>query len=198
MLRLLAIVAALGCVSLVVGTLIAQNVVPGHDPIADTISDLGAGRYEIIMDVALYGFAAGLLAVALASAHAHLGDTGWSAGVLSFAVLAALVVVIGARNEYGDKDSEGVVIHVYLVWGLGLFFTVAPFCMASSAGAFISWTKPALIGLGALWLAAAPVFFFLPTGIDGLYERALCGIAVAQVLVFAWLFWQRAGATARV
>lgn len=66
------------------------------------------------MDVALYGFAAGLFAMALAASHAHLGDIGWPAGMPSLALLAALIITVGARNEYGDGDNEGVVIHIYL------------------------------------------------------------------------------------
>jgi len=62
----------LGCIALLTGALVAPYFVPHHDPVADTISDLAAGEAEIIMDVALYGFAAGLLAIALAASHAHL------------------------------------------------------------------------------------------------------------------------------
>ncbi|UXX81953.1 DUF998 domain-containing protein [Roseovarius pelagicus] len=177
-----------GCAALIFGTLIGPYYVPDHDWIADTISDLAAGDSEIIMDVALYGFAAGLFAAALAAAHAHPGGAAWSAGIVALAILAAIVIVVGARNEYGDNDSEGIVIHSYLVYGLGFFFLVAPLCMAAGAGTRSHGIKWALLGLAAVWALAAPVFFLLPTGIDGLYERGLGLIACAMTAVLCLHF----------
>ncbi|WP_370161818.1 DUF998 domain-containing protein [Limimaricola soesokkakensis] len=191
LLLLLAGLGLLGCASLVGGTIAAQIVVPGHDWIADTISDLGAGEWEIIMDVALYGFAAGLFAMALAASHAHLGGIGWSAGVVSLAILAALVVVVGARNEYGDGDSDGVVIHIYLVYGLGALFLATPLSMAAGFGRDHPWARLALIGLAIAWAVGAPLFLMAPTTIDGLAERILGLIACAILAVMAYVFWRR-------
>jgi len=192
LLRFLAWTGLLGCAALGLGTLIAPFFVPDYDWVADTISDLAAGESELIMDIALYGFAAGLLATALAAAHAHLDGRRWSAATVIWALLAALVIVVGARNEYGDADQDGVVIHIYLVYGLGVLFAAAPFLMARGVG----WDAPGasrlLIALGLLWVLAAPVFFFLPTGLDGLYERALGAIAAAMVVVLNLFFLRRA------
>lgn len=193
LLSILACIGFFGCASLIIGVLVAQVMVPGHDWIADTVSDLGAGENEIIMDVALYGFAAGLMAISLASSHAHLGGIAWTGGVFCWAILAAIVVVVAARNEYGDGDNEGVVIHIYLVYGLGLFFTLAPLCMAAGIGRDTEWAKWALIGLGVLWGVASPIFFFLTDTIDGLYERVLGLIAAAQVVVLSWVYLRRGG-----
>lgn len=184
-LALLAWIGVIGVGALLTGTVIGPLFVPAHDPMADTISDLAAGRGEIIMDVALYGFAAGLFALALACAHVHQGGLAWSAGTLCLAVLAATIVVVGARNEYGDGDAEGVVIHEYLVYGLGLLFTAMPLCLAPRAARLLPWSRPALIGTGLLWAVMSPVFFLLPTDVDGGYERLLGGVACAQVLILA-------------
>ncbi len=181
----------LGCMSLLAGTLIAPYFVPDHDVFADTISDLAAGENEIIMDIALYGFAAGLMAIALAASHAHLGGALWSAGTVFVAILAVLVIIIGARNEYGDGDNEGVVIHVYLVYGLGLFFLVAPLCLYPSLRPAYPHAANALLALAALWGLASPIFFFLPTGMDGLYERGLGVIACAMVVLLSLVFIAR-------
>ena len=191
LLLVLAALGVLGCISLVGGTLAAQMVVPGHDWVADTISDLGAGRWEIIMDVALYGFAAGLLATSLGASHAHLGGVGWSVSVLSLAALAALVIVVGARNEYGDSDSEGVVIHIYLVGCLGVLFLLAPLCMAAGVGRDHSRAKWLLIGLAIAWGILSPIFLLVPTSIDGLLERGLGLIACGIVLTLSYVFFAR-------
>ena len=197
LLMLLGAFGILGCAALVLGTLAAQIIVPGHDWIADTISDLGAGEWEIVMDLALYGFAAGLLAAALAAAHAHLGGVGWSVGVLSLAILAALVIVVGARNEYGDNDEEGVVIHIYLVYGLGLFFFLTPLCMMTGIGREHPTAKKLLIGLAVAWGFAAPIFLLAPTSVDGLLERLLGVIACAILAVLCYVFFKRGRAANR-
>lgn len=181
----LAWAAVAGCAALILGTLVAQVVVPGHDWIADTISDLGAGRAEIVMDVALYGFAAGIFALALAAAHRHPGARRWSVGAVLLALTAALVVVVAARNEYGDRDSDGIVIHMWLVYGLGATFLAIPFLMARGAAEMWSPAGPLLRLLGLVWAVAAPVFLFLPTDVDGLYERGLGLVACAILCVLA-------------
>ncbi len=192
----LAVIGFMGCAAVITGMLVAQVLVPDHYWVSDTISDLAAGEWEIVMDVALYGFAASLFAVSLAAAHAHLGKTGWSIGVLSFAILAALVVIVGARNEYGDSDNEGVVIHIYLVYGIGALFTLAPLSMASGMGEHHVWAKRTMIGLACAWAILCPVFLLSPTSIDGLLERALGLIACAIVSTLCVVFFLR-GRSAR-
>ena len=191
LLMALAAIGILGCAVLVSGMFMAQALVPDYHWVSDTISDLAAGEWEIVMDVALYGFAVGLLAVSLAAAHAHLGGAGWSIGVLSLAILAGLVIVIGSRNEYGDSDDDGVVIHIYLVYGLGAFFTLAPLCMAGAIRRHAVWAQRILIGLAVVWAVLCPVFLLSPTSIDGLLERLLGLIACTMVLTLCVVFFQR-------
>ncbi|WP_323767489.1 DUF998 domain-containing protein [Marinovum sp.] len=183
----LSLYACLGCVIFAVTILIADFVVPDHDWIADTISDLGAGRYEFIVDIGIYAFSAALIATALLAAHLHLGGWEWSLGLLGLALLGLIVFLVGARNEYGDQDNEGVVIHIYLVYALGLLLLLVPLALARGARLHSPGHARILIGLALLWLVSAPVFFFLPTDIDGLYERYLGVIAMAMVATLAHL-----------
>ncbi len=184
--------AILGCVIFVFAILIADFVVPNHDWIADTISDLGAGQYEFIVDIGIYAFAASIIAVALMAAHVHLGGWSWSFGIVGLALLGLIVFLIGARNEYGDSDSEGWVIHIYLVYAIGLLMVVLPLAMAHGAGRAWRWYKRILIGLAVIWTLSAPVFFFLPTDVDGIYERCLGLISMVFVVTLARLFIKRA------
>lgn len=187
----LAVIGFLGCAAVIVGMFVAQTLVPDYNWVSDTISDLAAGEWEIVMDISLYGFAAGLLAVSIAAAHAHLGGVGWSVGVLSFAVLAALVVVVGARNEYGDSDNEGVVIHIYLVYGIGVLFTLAPLCMANAIGQHHVWAQRAMVALAVAWAILCPIFLLSATSIDGVLERALGLVACALVSTLCAVFFLR-------
>lgn len=191
LLMFLGVLGCLGCLSMIAGTVAAQIIVPDHDWIADTISDLGAGRWEIVMDTALYGFAAGLLATSLAAAHAHQGRVGWSVGVVSLAVIAVLVIVVGARNEYGDGDQDGVVLHMYFVYALGAMFLLTPLSMAAGVGDDHPRGKMWLIGLGVAWGLMTPVFLASPNWIDGLLERALGLVACGIVVVLSITFFKR-------
>ncbi len=183
--------AIAGCVIFAASILIADAVVPDHDWLADTISDLGAGRFEYIVDIGIYAFSASLLSVALLSAHAHMGGTGWSLGIVGLAALSLIVFLVGARNEYGDNDSDGVVIHIYLVYAIGALMTLVPLVMSAGAGRAGAGYRTALYIIAAVWTVAAPIFFFMPDSIDGIYERGLGLIAFALVITLARLFIRR-------
>ncbi|NDV00371.1 DUF998 domain-containing protein [Pseudoroseicyclus sp. CLL3-39] len=190
--RALGYTAIAGCAAFLLSILIADFIVPDHDWLADTISDLAAGRYEFIVDIGLYAFSAALICIALLAAHVHMGGWGWSLGLIGFALLGLIVFLVGARNEYGDNDNEGVVIHIYLVYALGALFAATPLAMARGASrAGKGWSR-ALIALGLLWIVSAPIFFIVPTSIDGIYERYLGVIALAMVITLARFFITRA------
>lgn len=184
----LGIFAIAGSIALPLSILIADFVVPNHDWVADTISDLGAGKFEYIVDIGIYAFSASLIAIALLSAHVHLGRRGWSLGTAGFALMGLIVFLIGARNEYGDNDDDGVVIHICLVYALGVLMAVVPALMARGAKRAGDVYARVLLGIAILWTLSAPIFFFLPTDVDGVYERYLGLIAVAAVMTLARMF----------
>lgn len=183
--------AILGCIIFAISILIADFVVPNHDWIADTISDLGAGKYEFIVDIGIYAFSASLLSLALLSGHVHMGGSGWSYGVVGLAVLAMIVFLVGARNEYGDNDNEGVVIHIYLVYALGLLMAAVPYLMSHGARRAGEGYGRAMIIISIIWTLSAPIFFMLPDNVDGIYERYLGLISFVFVFVLARLFIRR-------
>ena len=183
--QILVWLTVLGAVGLVGGNIVGSIVVPGHDFVADTVSDLAAGRYEIIQDVSLYGFATSLFALALAAAHVHNGTTSWSILTFTLAFLAVCVVIIGARNEYGDGDSAGIVIHIYIVYALGLLFSVVFAIAGLRGGRIADFIVPVSWVCFVLWITGAPIFFFLPTEWDGLWERGLGVVSVVWAITFA-------------
>ena len=197
LLRGMAAIALAGPVIFAIAILIADFVVPDHDWIADTISDLGAGPYEFIVDIGIYAYSAALLACAIGSAHAHLGGKGWSLGLYGLLATGLIVFLVGARNEYGDADRDGTVIHVYLVYALGVAFTVIPWAMSAGAGAIdrrLGWVCRTVT---ALWIPMAPVFFLMPDGWDGLYERGLGLVTACFVVAIALALLGRARAIDR-
>lgn len=183
-LKFCAALAWLGFVLMILSNIIGSMVVPDHDVLADTISDLGAGKYEYIQDIGFYTYAGGLCALALAMAHLHAGDARWSYGIIGIATVALLTVVIGARNEYGDDDNDGIIIHIYLVYVLAFFIATVPFAIRRGLERW-SLSQRRWAGIfGGVWWLTAPVFFFMPTGYDGAWER---GLGLAATAWFAYL-----------
>jgi hypothetical membrane protein len=166
-------IAFMGMAIFTVTILIADFVVPDHDWMADTISDLGAGEYEMIVDVGIYAYSASLIALAVGASHAHLGGAGWTAGIYALIVTGLIVFLVGARNEYGDGDTGGPVIHSYLVYALGVAFAVVPWAMARGAGAIRPLYAKVCKASALVWALAAPAFFYMHDGFDGAYERLL-------------------------
>ncbi|WP_371155034.1 DUF998 domain-containing protein [Jannaschia sp. 2305UL9-9] len=192
----LAMIGFAGPVIFSLSILIADFVVPHHDWIADTISDLGAGKYEFIVDIGIYAYSASLIALAVGAAHAHLGGRGWTTGIYGLILTGLIVFLVGARNEYGDSDQDGVVIHVYLVWALGAAFAIIPWAMSAGAGAIAPILGRICKGVTILWVPLAPVFFFMPDGIDGIYERFLGLLTFAFVVAIAYALRGRSRALA--
>ena len=170
-----------GCLVFALSILVADFVVPDHDWMADTISDLGAGRLEGIVDVGIYSFSAALIACAVGAAHAHLGGRGWTFGIYGLIATGLIVFLVGARNEYGDADHDGVVIHRYLVWALGALFAVLPWAMSEGVGRVSPRLRSLCRLVTVVWVPLAPLFFVVPTEIDGLYERLLGLVTFAFV-----------------
>lgn len=156
----LAAYAVLGCIIFAASILVADFVVPDHDWIADTISDLGAGQYEFIVDAGIYAFSASLFSLALLSAHVHMGGRGWSVSIICLALIAMIVFLVGARDEYGDGDNEGFVIHIYLVYALGLLMAAIPLLMSGGVGRENSAHRSVLVVTAIVWIVSAPIFFF--------------------------------------
>ncbi|MCQ8783797.1 DUF998 domain-containing protein [Mangrovibrevibacter kandeliae] len=178
----LGVVGIAGCVIVVLANIVGVIVQPRDGLVADTISDLAAGRYAVIMDIGLYAFAAGILAAAAGLRRLRWGGWEWTAGSWLLTLMSILLVVIGAHNEYGDNDPGGFVIHMPLVVTMALVFTAS--ALLTAAGFHERrrhwfWFN---VACAVLWVIGAAVFWFTPTGFDGLTERL-----VGMVLV-VWLF----------
>ena len=189
LLRVCAVLGVTGAAALVGANVWGSLVVPGHDFVADTVSDLAAGRYEYIQDIGLYGYAVALLALTVALAHLHAEDGRWNIGLAALGLTALLVTIIAARNEYGDNDSEGVEVHIYLVYAMGVTFTLAFACFAEGLDAIRPRYRALSYVIAVLWAVGAVIFFLLPTEWDGLWERGLGILTVIWVVAVSRGLW---------
>ncbi|MGR3513503.1 MAG: DUF998 domain-containing protein [Paracoccaceae bacterium] len=157
---------------------IVATFVAEHDVVADTISDLGRGPHKWIMDTGFYLGAAGLIALAIGAAHAHLGGLRWSIGIFILPLLALVTVLIGVWDTFGQ--GEDLSVHTRLTFLLGPLYLLGPLVMASSAGAVMPSAKWLFAAAALLWAVLATWFKLAPDGFDGLIEK---------LAVLATLLW---------
>lgn len=161
-----------------------------HDFIADTISDLGRGPHRDIMDTGFYICAAGLLALAFAASHVHLGHWDWSLGIICLGLLALNIVLIGIWHQFGD-GVEGMSVHTQLTFGLGPLYLAGPVTMmrgAHRSGALYPW----LFGVAAaLWIVLATWFKLAPNNYDGIVEKAATVATLLWTVPLSWIFLKR-------
>ncbi|QFU09969.1 hypothetical protein PARPLA_00468 [Rhodobacteraceae bacterium THAF1] len=163
-----------------------------HDFIADTISDLARGEKKWIMDVAFYFNAAGMLGLAIASAHAHLGRAAWSMGILFLAFLALVVVLLGLWDEFGaTAEGDGMAVHTQLTFALGPLYLVGPLFMAQGVAGEHPHMRWMFIIAAIGWFVFAVAFKLVPTSIDGILEKIGIGATYLWTIPLSLLFLNR-------
>ncbi len=184
--RLLGAVALISCAIVVICDIVMWFLVSGYNPISQTISELAAGPYHNVQDAGIVIFVVGLLSLAF---DLFLrGEAGWKPWLVRIAMilLALDITFIALWNEYGDGVPGGIEIHIYLV---ALLYPLVPIILwfgtsvlPAKHGEFTKLAKATTV----IWLLLAPVFFILPTSVDGLYERGLGGVIIGAVFIAAW------------
>ena len=195
--RVAACVAILGAIAVVVANLLGAWMHPSTGLVADTISNLAAGRHHWVLDGALviYGVAMGMIALALWDFDLGSDVPGgwhWRTGAALIGLVGIAIAVIALWNEYGDGAPGGVTIHLEVVVAMGVAFALGAMLLSLGLvrlgrgwAAFSLWS-------GILWLVFGIAFFyFAPDGWDGLVERVAAGIMVVWSLGMARLIGRR-------
>ena len=185
------VVGIAGCIAVVLANIVGVLVQPKDGLIEDTISDLAAGRYAVIMDIGLYAFAIGILAASSGLRRLHWGNWSWTLGSWLLALMAVMIVVIGAYGEYGDNDVGGLVIHLPLVLAMAVTFTATALLTAAGFYRYRPRWFWFNIACAVIWVVGAAIFWFSPTTIDGLIERLVGGVMVIWLLAVSKLLIDR-------
>ncbi|MGP1358889.1 DUF998 domain-containing protein [Roseicyclus sp.] len=143
-----------------------------HDVLADTVSDLARGPHRVIMDTGFYLNAGGMLALAIGSAHLHLGRWFWSLGILCLALIALVVTLLGIWDEFNSNPDDPLTVHTRLTYALGPLYLAGPLAMARGA---LRVRRSAGLSFGTaavLWAVLAAAFKLAPDHLDGGFEKA--------------------------
>lgn len=159
--------------------------------VRDTISDLAAakGRSNVddIVDLGLYAFVGSVLATAYGLLRWRIDRLDWKVGSWMLVLVAACITLVAGYEAYTTGD--GPVIHRYLVYGIGFGFPLTVLLTAGQFWEIRKWLGIALYALGVIWLVLGPIFFFIPTAWDGLYERVLAGLMLLWFITMGVMIW---------
>lgn len=186
------IMGMLGCVVVVATHFISLYLLDSFDPIQETISDLAAGRYGSIFDFGLVIYALSLIVCAWGLYRWKLSESlSWWLGLILLVVLGLDIFIIAIYNEYGNRDSGGVVIHIYFVYILGFSFAATVLLLGRGfrhVHRHLWWQS---VGLAVAWLILAPPFVLIDFAWVGLYERLLAALMLIWSGCVSWLLIRR-------
>ncbi|MGB5970175.1 MAG: DUF998 domain-containing protein [Spirulinaceae cyanobacterium] len=185
------IIGIFGCLSVVVADIIGIILVDKHNPIRETISALAIEKYAWVQDTGLDLYAIAMIACAIGLYRWNLGGIKWKIGNILLGLLGIDIVLIAEHNQYAGRPGVGAAIHIYCVYALALLFALLTLLLAFGLRKLgEKWYRYSL-GTSLVWTVLSPIFFFVPTSIDGAYERFIAMITIAWVIAVSWLLIQR-------
>ena len=166
--------------------------VEGYSLVADTVSDLAAGDESGTVDLAMKCFA---ISVAIIGAGLWRWDLGhrkgapkrWIAGCIIVLLLSPVIYWIARYDGYSGLPTSRMEIHLSLVAVLAAGFPLAAWLMGPGFAAVSERWRLFSRLLAVLWVPLAALFWFSPTGYDGLVERALAAILLLWFGAAAWM-----------
>lgn len=181
-----------GCAALLLTDIIGIFAVEGYNPITQTISALAITEKAWIQDTGLNLYAVSFVACAIGLFSMNLGGWKWKTGVSMLLLLAVDILLISEHDKYaGREDVVGAEIHIYCVYALGLLFTLAPLLISFGLKKISRGWYLYSIATAISWMVLSAIFFLIPTGWDGAYERLISLITVAWVALISWLLFQK-------
>ena len=181
------IIGMFGCLAAIVTDIIGIIVVEKHNPISETISTLAIAKSAWIQDLGLDLVAFGMIACAIPLSRWRIDKAKWKIGTLLLFLLGIDIFLIAEHNQYAGREGVGASIHLQCVIAMAILFTLTAILLASGLRkAGRNWYRYSM-GTAILWMVLAPIFFIMPTQIDGAYERFIAIIMISWVAAISWL-----------
>ena len=185
------IVGIFGCLSVILANIIGIIVVDNHNPISETISALAITEYAWIQDLGLNLYAIAMFACAIGLYAWNLGGLRWKIASVLLGLLGIDVILIAQHNQYAGREGVGASIHIQCVYVLAVLFAAITLLLSFGLRRVgRSWYRYSM-GTAIVWTVLAPIFFFVPTNIDGAYERFISLITISWITAISWLLIKR-------
>lgn len=139
--------------------------------LSTTISDLAAGEFAWVQDLALC--LVGLSLVTTALIAWLCGRKSWreAVGAPALAIAGVAIAGLALYDEYGDGDTGGMVIHIELVGVAAFSFTLAQLALARFAGDIAGWLGWLSYATALIWVLGGAGTYLVPDQIQGAAER---------------------------
>ena len=181
------IIGIFGCLSVIIADIVGIIVVESHNPITETISALAITKHAWIQDLGLDLYAAAMIACAIGLFVWNLGGLRWKIAAVLLGLLGVDVILIAEHNQYAGRPGVGAAIHIYCVYALAILFAATSLLLSFGLRKVgRNWYRYSM-GTAIIWTILAPIFFFVPTSIDGAYERFISLITISWVAAISWL-----------
>ena len=181
------IIGIFGCLSVIIANIIGIIVVEKHNPISETISALAITKYAWIQDLGLNLYAAAMIACAIGLYTWNLEGLRWKIAAVLLGLLGIDVILIAEHNQYAGRPGVGASIHIQCVYALAVLFALITLLLSFGLRRVgRNWYRYSM-GTAIVWTVLAPIFFFVPTNIDGAYERFISLITISWVGAISWL-----------
>ena len=185
------IVGIFGCLSVIIADIIGIIVVEKHNPISETISALAITKSAWIQDLGLDLYAVAMFACAIGLYQWNLGGLRWKIASILLGLLGIDIILIAEHNQYAGREGIGASIHIQCVYALAVLFAAITFLASFSLRRVgRNWYRYSM-GTALVWVVLAPIFFFVPTSINGAYERFISLITISWVAAISWLLIRR-------
>lgn len=169
-----AMAAIASCAIVALADIVAWTLLVGnYSPISETISALAVGDGSWLLDLGLWAFAFGCLALGYGMSRWYFRDRAWMIAAVAVMLLCPVIGTIAFFNEYAGQHNAGADIHLIAVYALGFLVAAAAFLMTPALKLFDErWSRQSLI-FAIAWVILAPLFFVVPNAWNGGYERFL-------------------------
>ena len=171
-----------------VGTGLSDKVGMIRNTISNVAASERSSMIDEISDIGIYAFVVAVIATTIGLLRWRIDRLDWKIGSGLLVIVAVAVTLIAGYEAY--TTGNGPVIHYKLVYVLGVAF---PLAVLLTAGQFWEIDKRLGIALyagGVIWAILAPLFFMVPTGYDGAYERMLAGLKLAWFITVGVMIWR--------
>ncbi|HET7410308.1 MAG TPA: DUF998 domain-containing protein [Paracoccaceae bacterium] len=187
LLRACGLVGLVGAIFPIFADIVSWLLVSGYSPTANSISALAVGNSSWLIDLGLWAFVVSCVAVAVGLWSWGVRAKWWTPAIASLILLAVCVGIITRVNQYAGTQNPGANVHMWAVWGVGLFFLLTAWLVVPGLRTVSPWLAWLSVVVGALWLVGTPIYWFaVPPGWSGAAERLLAFLMLLWLGTMAW------------
>lgn len=169
-----AMVAMLSCAFVALADVVAWALLVGnYSPMRETISALAVGAGSWLLDLGLWVFAFGCLALGYGMFRWYFRDRAWRVAAVAVMLLCPVIGTIALFNEYAGQRNAGANVHLIAVFALGFLVAAAAFLTVPALKLFDTRLARRSLIFAFAWVILAPLFFVVPNAWNGGYERFL-------------------------